>query len=217
VESLERAVLSDSSKSSTIAAGDIKEPEVFDIFGLSNPYSELGLLRRYEMAEMEVKAPLSALSLPATPKDLLRRISEIWPPYNASNVRVFISMLIHVAVDHINSENKGKAVIDEPNTSSDNEQQPSSSKKQGPSIVLNTPATLKAYTDVSVSFDTLVNNHEKILVRGVIDYGVSYAEKSPEALDTFFAVVKAKAIGKLDGQAWSRLICYMGTPLYYLP
>jgi hypothetical protein len=156
VESLERAILSDSSKSRTIAAGDIKEREVFDIFGLSNTYSELGRLRQYEIAEMQVKAPLSALSLPATSKDLLRSIAEIWPPYNESNVRVFISMLIHFAVDQINSENKGKVVINEPNTSSDNDsvgqssRQPRLPKKQGPSTVLNTPVTLKAYTEVPV-------------------------------------------------------------------
>jgi hypothetical protein len=62
-----------------------------------------------------------------------------------------------------------------------------------------------------VSFETVDSNNEKVTIRGFIDYGVSYAQKSPEALDTFFAIVEAKAIGKLNDQAWTQLLCYMGT------
>jgi hypothetical protein len=55
------------------------------------------------------------------------------------------------------------------------------------------------------------SNNEKVVVRGYIDYGISYAQKSPEALHTFFAVVEAKAVGKLDNHTWAQLLCYMGT------
>src|SRR5437773_891782 len=82
VEKLEKAVSSDNSIPRVIAAGDIEEREVFDLFELSNTYSDLGLLRQYEITEMKAKLPMSAQSLPATAKDLLRKVAKTWPPCN---------------------------------------------------------------------------------------------------------------------------------------
>jgi hypothetical protein len=60
-----------------------------------------------------------------------------------------------------------------------------------------------------VSFETVYSNNEKVTIRGFIDYGVSYAQRIPEALDTFFAIVEAKPIRKLNEKVWTQLLCYM--------
>jgi hypothetical protein len=217
IEELEKAVSSDNSTPRVIAAGDIERREVFDLFGLSNTYSDLGMLRKYEIPEMKAKLPKSIKLLPSTARDLLRSIAQTWPPCNESNVRVFISMLIHFTVDQINNETEASVSSDSPPNANSSVSQsslqlscPQTPEKQELSTVLKVPVTLKAYTEVMVSFETVDSNNEKVTIRGFIDYGVSYAQRIPEALDTFFAIVEAKPIGKLNEKAWTQLLCYMG-------
>ncbi|KAI9782076.1 MAG: hypothetical protein M1839_005422 [Geoglossum umbratile] len=216
IEKLERAVSSDNSTPRVIAAGDIEKREVFDLFELSNTYSDLGMLRKYEIPEMKAKPPKSVKFLPSTAKDLLRSIAQTWPPCNESNVRVFISMLIHFTIDQINNETETSGPSDNPldadsflSQSSYQLNCPQTPEKQELSTVLRVPVTLKAYTEVMVSFETVDSNNERVTIRGFIDYGVSYAQKIPEALDTFFAIVEAKPIGRLNDKAWTQLLCYM--------
>ncbi|KAH0565847.1 hypothetical protein GP486_000770 [Trichoglossum hirsutum] len=216
IEKLERAVSADNSTPRVITAGDIEEREVFNLFELSNTYSDLGLLRQYEIPEMKAKLPKSVKPLPSTAKDLLRNIAQTWPPCNVSNVRVFISMLIHFTIDQINNETMASGPFDDSpdvdsfaSQSSHQLNRPRTPEQQEPSTVLKVPVTLKAYTEVMVSFETVDSNNENVTIRGFIDYGVSYARKSPEALDTFFAIVEANAIGKLNDKAWTQLLCYM--------
>jgi hypothetical protein len=214
VERLEKAVVTEITTPRTTAAGDITEREVFELFKLSNTYSEFGRLRTYDIPEIEAKASLTSLTLPSASKELLGDISETWPLCNESNVRVFISMLIHFSIDRINTESRTGRLLDEPDLSPDllPPQRPSSPhtpKREIPSTILNNLVTLKAYTGVLVSSETTNSNGQRVVVHGFIDYGVSYAESAPDSLGTFLAVM-AKAIGKLDDQAWAQLLCYMG-------
>jgi hypothetical protein len=114
IEELEKAVLSDNSTPCVIATGDIERREVFDLFGLSNTYSDLDMLRKYEIPEIKAKLLKSIKFLPSTARDLLRSIAQTWPPCNESNVRVFISMLIHFTVDQINNETEASVSSDSP-------------------------------------------------------------------------------------------------------
>ena len=84
---------------------DVNESEVFELFGLCNSYSELGwLIRTYEIPEIQLEPFTKALVVPSEAKQVLASIITIWPPYNKSNVRVFISMVVHYAVVQINEQ-----------------------------------------------------------------------------------------------------------------
>jgi hypothetical protein len=86
IEELEKAVSSDNSTPHIIVAGDIERREVFDLFELSNTYSDLGMLRKYEIPEMKAKLLKSIKFLPSTARNLLRNIAQTWPLCNESNV-----------------------------------------------------------------------------------------------------------------------------------
>lgn len=71
------------------------------------------------------------------------------------------------------------------------------------------PLILKAYTEVVVSWDTTDQEGGNVTIKGFIDYGVSYAQKTPEALEAFFVVVETKPVGNTSGWA-----SYMGLFLF---
>jgi hypothetical protein len=73
VEGLEKVVATEGTVPRTIAAGDITEREVFELFKLSNTYSEFGRLRTYEIPEMMAKASPSTLPLPPASKRTFER------------------------------------------------------------------------------------------------------------------------------------------------
>lgn len=221
VEKIEKSVTAKVARPHTVTAGEVNERDVFQLFGLSNAYTDFGTIRKYHFRELKAKPPSSNLSLPPGSTDLLRSVAETWPLNNESNVRVFISMLIHYAVHQINTERAtGQTSSNNPTSSNTSHLTPSPTaqlpvtpappqdSKQS-SAVPNTPITLKAYTEVLASAEIVDSNNQRITVRGFIDFRISYA--APNALDTFFAVFEAKALGKLDNQAWAQLLCYLGT------
>ena len=220
VESLEKLVSDKGSKARVIPVGEISERDVFDVFGLANAYRDLGMIRDYDIPEIKAKPYTQSLIVPSQAKDVLVSILKTWPPCNESNVRVLISMVIHFVVTQINEEIQSGRHLDpkSPYLSSSTLQVPSPlatgpktpEKKTELESSSESVVTLKAYTEVLVSFETTTSTNDKLTIRGFIDYGVSYAKRTPEALDTFFAVVEAKAVGKLDEQAWAQLLCYMG-------
>lgn len=72
------------------------------------------------------------------------------------------------------------------------------------------PIKLKAYTEALVSWDTKDKSGREITIRGFIDYGISYAQSTPESLETFFAIAETKASGLLNDDSWAQLWSYMG-------
>lgn len=195
VERLEVLVITESSRLRVVQATEISEPEVFKLFKLINPYEELGPLRSYITSEIKAVPSTPTQSLTPEATRLLHSIAQIWPPYNESNLRMFVSLMIHFAIEELNASNE---------RANPSEEQDTNATKR-PAI------TLKGYTKVLVTSRQKDGNDQEVLVQGVIDYGVSYAQRTPEALETFFAVVEAKAQGELSGQAWPQLLCYMGT------
>lgn len=141
-------------------------------------------------------------------------------------------MLISYAVEQINQEiEDAHASSDESHQASDkpqpypllkpdpaastpkNSKLPGSSENHGPSEfsgLSEFPVTLKAYTEASVSWDTITKGGERVTVKGFIDYGISYAAKTPEALETFFVIAKTKSVGNIGSQASAQLLSYMG-------
>jgi len=220
VEKIEKSVTAKVTRSPTVTAGEVNERDVFQLFSLSNTYTDFGSIRKYHYREMKAKHPSSNLSLPPGSTELLRSVAETWPLHNESNVRVFISMLIHYVVHEINIERAAGQTSSNNPTSSDSSclapsptaqlpVTPPPPKNSNPSSAAPiTPITLKAYTEVPASAEIIDSDNHRITVRGFIDFGVSYA--APNALDTFFAVFEAKAVGKLDNQAWAQLLCYLG-------
>lgn len=104
VEKIEKSVTAKVARPHTVTAGEVNERDVFQLFGLSNAYTDFGTIRKYHFRELKAKPPSSNLNLPPGSTDLLRSVAETWPLNNESNVRVFISMLIHYAVHQINTE-----------------------------------------------------------------------------------------------------------------
>lgn len=72
------------------------------------------------------------------------------------------------------------------------------------------PVTLKAYTEVSVSWDTATKEGEIVTMEKFINYGISYAAKTPEALETFFVIAETKMVGNMGKREWAQLLSYMG-------
>ena len=231
LDQLEKVVADSEMKSKAISGKDITEREVFEIMGLSNSYTDWGQIREYDIPEIQVKASVEHLIVSEQVKEILDDIVLIWPPCNKSNVRVLITMVVHFVVVQINKEIRSSQDLGGslspkssplPLSSTSLARSPFSSTAQSP-FAVSTPfkksegsgetrslISLKSYTEVLVSLQTTNTKKEKVTIRGFIDYGISYAQSSPEALDTFFAVVEAKAMGKLTGPAWAQLLCYMG-------
>ena len=198
---------------------DVTEREVFELFGLCNSYSELGWLRSYEIPEIQLEPFAKALVVPREAKQVLISIITIWPPYNESNVRIFISMIIHYVVVQINKQ-QDPGTSEEillpvsallPRSTSSTTPSPigishktSQTTAEAPSLV-----SLTSYTGLPVSYRTTAINKEETNYSGKIDYGISYSEPS-KALKTFFPIAQAKALGKLDNGSWIQLLCYLG-------
>ena len=73
----------------TVTAGEVNERDVFQLFVLSNTYTDFGTIREYHYREMKAKAPSSNLTLPQGSTEFSRSVAETWPLNNESNVRVF--------------------------------------------------------------------------------------------------------------------------------
>lgn len=218
VQQLKKIVADEGDKGRVVSCSSLKTREVFELFSLSNKYTDFGSYRKYDIPEIELSHSQRCPGLKPSAHELLRSIATIWPQSNESNVRVFVSLLIHFSVEQINSEmdlNAGS----EASSSSDRVNIPSPSPKVAPvtpprniqsPLKSSFPVTLKAYTEALVSWETKDELDRKILVRGFIDYGISYAQKTPESLETFFAIAETKAAGTLSENSWAQLLCYMG-------
>lgn len=205
--------------------------EAFELFGFTNQRHEIGLIRGYIIPDMKTDPLQPIPPLSSTAKGVLTSLAKIWPQCNESNVRIFVSMLISFAVEQINQEiedahasNESHQVSDKPQphgllkpdpapSTPKNPKLPESSENLGPSEfsgLSEFPVTLKAYTEASVSWDTITKKGERVTVNGFIDYGISYVAKTPEALETFFVIAETKSVGNMGSQASAQLLSYMG-------
>lgn len=221
VQQLEKLITTDREKGRVVPCSSLQMGELFELFSFINQYVEFGRYREYDIPEIKLNLSQPFPGLKSSALELLRSISTVWPQCNESNVRIFVSLLIHFSIEQINSEiefNTGS----EASCSSDRLNVPSPSsqvapvtppRKIQPSLQSSFPVTLKAYTEALVSWETKDEFDRKFIIRGFIDYGISYAQKSPESLETFFAVAETNRAGAMDEQSWAQLLCYMGTHL----
>ena len=201
-----------------VSCSSLKTREVFELFSLSNKYTDFGSYRKYDIPEIKLSHSQRCPGLKLSAQELLRSIATIWPQSNESNVGVFVSLLVHFSVEQITSEmdlNAGS----EASSSSDRVNIPSPSPKVAPvtpprniqsPLKASFPVTLKAYTEALVSCKTKDELNRKIFVCRFLDYGISHALKTPEFLETFFVIAETKAIGILSENLWVQLLCYMG-------
>lgn len=218
VQQLKKIVADEGDKERVLSCSSLKTREVFDLFSFSNKYIDFGSYRKYDISEIKLSHSQRCPGLKPSAHELLRSIATVWPQSNESNVRVFVSLLIHFSVEQINSEMDLNAGSEE-SSSSDRVNIPSPSPNVAPvtpprkiqsHLNLSFPVKLKAYTEALVSWKTKDEFDRKILVRGFIDYGISYAQKTPESLETFFAIAETKAMGALSENSWAQLLSYMG-------
>lgn len=187
VQHLKKIVADEGDKGRVVPCSSLKAREVFELFSLANEYTDFGSYRKYDIPEIKLSRSQRCPGLKASAHELLRSIATVWPQSNESNVRVFVSLLIHFSVEQINSEmdlNAGS----EASSSSDRVNIPSPPPKVAPvtpprkiqsPLKSSFPVTLKAYTEALVSWETKDELDRKIFVRGFIDYGISYAQKTP--------------------------------------
>lgn len=234
VEALEASLAAEKEKNRVIACSSMKLREVFDLFGFSNTYTDIGGERDYHVPEMRLNLSTPSAQLKPAALELLHSIATVWPFANKSNLRLFVSMLIHFAIEQINSEFE-----EQPNSESEVqsnfefEEQPSEGPESLQSLSVaefpapgSTPVTtptkmqhpayrpspvmLKAYTEAAVTWETTDEANKKVIVKGFIDYGVSHAQKTPESLETFLTIVETKGKGEINDKAWAQLLAYMG-------
>ncbi len=147
--------------------------------------------------------------LPSDSYELLQNILEIWPATatNESNIRVFVTIIVHFAVDQVNRECISAV---EQNKYSDS----------APESVLKTPRLtpkephgpppIEACTEVYATYNMEDPNGQTTLIRAFFDYGVSYSSDNPVEPHTLFAVIETKGLGKMSGEpSWPQLLRYM--------
>lgn len=194
-----------------------KHGTCLNFFSLSNKYTDLGSYRKYDIREIKLSRSQCCTELKPSTHELLRSIAIMWPQSNESNVGIFMSLLIHFSVEQINSE-MGLNACSEEFSSSDRVNIPLPSPKVAPvtpprkiesTLESSFPVTLKTYTEALVCWETKDEVDRKFLFRGFIFYGISYAQKTPESLETFFDIAETKAAGALSENSWAQLLCYL--------
>ena len=194
-------------KGRVLPCSSLKVHEVFELFGFSNDFTDIGPRRDYQIPEMRLNLSTPGAHLKPRDQELLESISIVWPPANESNVRLFVSMMIQFAIEQVNSETEAQSTEDSELLSAPKSPAPGS--KPGtppkPSVHKSFPVILKAYTEAMVSWETTDSANKKVIIKGFIDYGVSYAQKTPESLESFFTIVETKGADEMNDK--SRTSC----------
>lgn len=212
IEMLEASLATEREKGRVLPCASLKVHEVFELFGFSNDFIDIGPRRDYQIPEMRLNLSTPGAHLKSRDHELLKSISIVWPPANESNVRLFVSMMIHFAIEQVNSETEAQSTEDSESLSVP--KSPALGSKPGtppnPSVHKSFPVILKAYTEAMVSWETTDSANKKVIVKGFIDYGVSYAQKTPESLESFFTIVETKGADEMNDKSWAQLLAYMG-------
>lgn len=64
-----------------------------------------------------------------------------------------------------------------------------------------------------VSWETTDSANKKVIVKGFIDYGISYAQKTPESLESFF-IVEINGADEMNDKSRAQLLAHMGMYKY---
>lgn len=209
IEMLEASLATQREKGRVLPCASLKLREVFKLFGFSNDFIDIGPRRDYQIPEMRINLSTPGAHLKSCDHELLKSISIVWPPANKSNVRLFVSMMIHFAIEQINSETEAQSTENSESLSVPKTPAFSSTPPK-PSVHKSLPVILKAYTEAMVSWETTDSAKKKIIVKRFIDYGISYAQKTPESLESFFTIVETKGADEMNDKSWAQLLAYIG-------
>ena len=212
VETLEASVAADREKGRVIPCSSLKVNEVFELFGFSNDFTDMGSRRAYKISDLKLNLSNPGARLKSRDLELLMSISTVWPAANESNVRLFVSMMIHFVIEQVNSETEAQSTEDSVSTRAFESLaiSPNPGTPYQPSVQKSYPVILKAYTEAMVSWETTDSANKKVIVKGFIDYGISYAQKTPESLESFFTIVETKGTDGVNDKSWAQLLAYMG-------
>lgn len=157
VQRLKKTLADEGRKERVVPCSSLETREVFELFSLSNKYTDFGSYRKYEISEIKLSHSQRCPELKPSAYELLRSIATVWPQSTESNVRVFVSLLIHFSVEQINSEISLNAGSEE-SSSSDRVNIPSPSPKVAPV----TPPKKNRITP-----QIIISNHTKSLYRSL--------------------------------------------------
>lgn len=190
----------------------LKVSEVFELFEFSNDFIDIGLRRDYQIPDMRLDPSIPGVRLKCRDYELLKSISIVLPSAYKSNLRLFVSMIIHFAIKQVNSETEARST--EYSESLNVHNSPALGSKPGtapkPSTQKWFSVILKAYTEAMVSWETTESVNENVTVKGFTDYGLSWAQNTPESLESFFTTVETKGDEMNDDKTWTQLLAYMG-------
>lgn len=156
LERLEASLSIVREKGRVITCSSLKVSEVFELFGFSNDFIDIGQQRKYQVSEMRLNLSTPSAHLKPRTDELLNNIADGWPPANESNVRLFVSMMILFAIEQINSETEAQSSKDSELLRELKSPAPSSTPgtPPKPSVHKSFPVILKAYTKALVSWET---------------------------------------------------------------
>lgn len=104
VQQLEKLITADREKGRVVPCSSLQKREVFEVFSFNNQYVDFGRFREYDIPEIKLNLSQPFPGLKPSALELLRSICTLWPQSNESNVRIFVSILIHFSIEQINSE-----------------------------------------------------------------------------------------------------------------
>lgn len=164
---LEASLATEREKGRVLSFASLKVSEVFEFFGFSNDF--IDPRRDYQIPEMRLNLSTPGAHLKPRDHELLKSTSIVWPPANESNVRLFVSMMIHFAIEQVNSETEAQSTEDSESLRVPKSpalgSRPGTSPK--PSVHKSFPVILKAYTEAMVSWETTDSANKKVIVERV--------------------------------------------------
>lgn len=132
---------------------------MFELFFFFNQYTNFETYKKYDILEIKLSYLQYYLGLKLLAHELLQNITTMWPQFNESNVKMFMSLLIYFSIEQINFKidlNVGSKVfflsnrVNIPSSSLKVALITSLRKIQSP-LKSSFPVTLKAYTKAFVS------------------------------------------------------------------
>lgn len=166
VQKLELLVTTEREKGRVVPCISLETQQVVEFFSVTNQYIDFRGLREYDIPEIKLNLlqPFTCTGLKPSARELLQSICTVWPKWSKSNIRVFVSLLIHFSVEQINSDVEliSSDRLNVPSSSS--EVAPVSAPEKAQSSLKSTfPVTLKVYTEALAFWETKDGLYRKFI------------------------------------------------------
>lgn len=91
-------MLKNEKKGQVLPSDSLEVSEVYELFGFSNEFINIGLRRHYQIHDMRLDPSTPGAHLKSRDHELLKR-------------RLFVSMMIHFAIEQFNSETEAQSQL----------------------------------------------------------------------------------------------------------